>query len=57
MLPKLAVWGGGEMLTCTTDNVLLKLVHTLLIMLQTGMIILESNMATHINGYKNTHLL
>lgn len=32
------------MLTCTTDNVMLKLVHTLPIMLKIGMIILESNM-------------
>lgn len=32
------------MLTCTTDNVILKLVHTLPIMLKIGMIILESNM-------------
>lgn len=45
------------MLTCTNDNVMLKLVHTLLIMLKIGTIILESNMAIQIKGYKNAYSL
>lgn len=45
------------MLTCTNDNVMLKVVHTLLIMLKIGTIILESNMAIQIKGYKNAYSL
>ena len=45
------------MLSCTTDNVMLKLVHTLLIMLKIGTIILESKMAIQIKSYKNAYSL
>lgn len=41
------------MTTGTTDNVMWKLVHLLPIMLKIGMIVLESNMAISIKGYKN----
>lgn len=43
------------MTTGTTDNVMWKLVHLLPIMLKTGMIDLESNMAISIKGYKNAY--
>lgn len=52
ILPKLAI-SGGKMTTGTTDNVMWKLVHLLPIMLKIGMIVLESNMAISIKGYKN----
>lgn len=45
------------MIRGTMDNVLLKVVHTLLIMLKVGMIIVESNKAIYIKGYNNAHLL